>query len=61
MTRRGQSVVFSALLLVAQLLFGVISGGAMAHEGVQHCDGCPSGDSSSMSHGMDIARQHVRR
>lgn len=53
MTHNGHSVVFAALLLVAQLLFGVISGGAMAHAGVQHCDGCPSGDSPGMSHGMD--------
>ena len=52
MTRRGHSVVFAALLLVAQLLFGVTSGGGVAHGGVQHCDGCPSGDSSSMSQGM---------
>jgi hypothetical protein len=52
MTRRGHSVVFAALLLVAQLLFGVTSGGAMPHDGVQHCDGCPSGDSGSMSQGL---------
>lgn len=52
MTRTRQSVVFAALLLVAQLLSGVMSGGAMAHDGAQHCDGCPGADSSGMSHGM---------
>jgi hypothetical protein len=52
MSRRGHSVVFAALLLVAQLLSAVMSGGAMAHDGAQHCDGCPSVASSSMSHGM---------
>jgi hypothetical protein len=54
MIRRGHSAVFAALLLVAQLLLGVTSGGAMAHDGVQHCDGCPSGESSGMSHVMDM-------
>lgn len=53
MRLRGPSVVFAALLLVAQLLFGVMSGGAMAHDGAQHCDGCPDGGTSSMSHGTD--------
>ena len=53
MTRRGPSVVFAALLLVGQLLFGVLSGAAMVHDGARHCDGCPDGDSSSVSHGMD--------
>lgn len=52
MTRRGHSVVFAALLLVAQLLFGVMSGEATAHDGAQHCGDCPSGVSSNMSHDM---------
>ncbi|MGB5104487.1 MAG: hypothetical protein WBO04_14385 [Steroidobacteraceae bacterium] len=52
MTRRGQSVAFAALPVVAQLLFGVMSGGVMAHDGAQHCGGCPGGDSSNMSHDM---------
>ena len=52
MTRRVPSVLFAALLLVAQLLFGVTSAGAAAHDGSQHCGGCPTTHLSSMSHDM---------
>ncbi len=38
MPRKGHSVVFAALLLVAQLLSAVVAGGAMVH------DGMPGGD-----------------
>jgi hypothetical protein len=48
MTRRGQSVLFATLLLVAQLLFGVLSGAATAHAGAPHCNGCPSSHSSTV-------------
>ena len=53
MFRRGSSVLFAALLLVAQLLFGIVSAGAMTHDGAQHCGGCPSSDASGMAHDMD--------
>lgn len=52
MTRKGHSVVFAALLLMAQLLFGVMSGAAMAHDGAGDCGGCPTSGSSHMPHGM---------
>lgn len=45
MPRRGPSVLFAALLLVAQLLFGVMSAAA-AH----HCGGCPDAESSAVVH-----------
>ena len=50
MPRRGSSVLFAALLLVAQLLFGVMSAEAATHGGEQHCGGCPSADSSGLGH-----------
>ena len=52
MTRKGHSVVFAALLLVAQLLFAVMSAGAMAHDGANDCGGCPTSGSSPMPYGM---------
>jgi hypothetical protein len=52
MPHGGHSVLFAALLLVAQLLFGVLSAGVATHGGTQHCDGCPDVHSSSMAHGM---------
>jgi hypothetical protein len=45
-------VLFAALLLVAQLLFGVMSAGAVSHYGAHHCGGCPTADSSGMAHDM---------
>lgn len=52
MSRRGHSVVFAALLLVSQLLFGVMSSGSMAQDVTQPCDGCPGGATSSLAHGI---------
>ena len=53
MTRKGPSVLVAALLLVAQLLFGVISAaGAVAYEGTHPCGGCPAADSTGMPHDM---------
>jgi hypothetical protein len=53
MSRKGPSVLFAALLLVAQLLFGVMSAGAVTYEGTHPCGGCPTADSTGMSHAMD--------
>lgn len=58
MTRRGSSVLFASLLVVAQLLFGVMSAGAMTHDGAQHCDGCPSSHSMNMAHPMGSGTDH---
>lgn len=55
MLRRGSSVLFAALLLVAQLLFGIMSAGAAPHGGALHCDGCPSAHSSGIGHDMGSA------
>jgi hypothetical protein len=44
-------VVFAALLLVAQLLFGVMSAGAATH--APHCDGCPGAHSHLTTHSTD--------
>ena len=50
MTREGRSVLFAALLLVAQLFFGVMSAGAVSYHGTHHCGGCPTADSGGMAH-----------
>jgi hypothetical protein len=50
MTRRAPSVVLATLLLVAQLLLGVTSVGAVPHDASQSCGGCPSVHSGSLSH-----------
>jgi hypothetical protein len=58
MTRRGSSILFASLLVVAQLLFGVMSAGAMTHDGAQNCDGCPSSDSTGMTHPTGSGTDH---